>query len=49
MRERIKYLTELLNNYRDSYYNKDTSLVTDYEYDSLFDELKMLEEKRALH
>lgn len=40
---RIKYLTNQLNIYRDSYYNKSVSIISDYEYDCLFDELKNLE------
>lgn len=43
--ERIKELTQLLNEYRDSYYNDSVSIVTDREYDDLFDELKKLEEE----
>ncbi len=43
--ERIKELTQQLNQYRDSYYNKSVSEISDYEYDSLFDELKKLEEE----
>ena len=43
--ERIKELNQLLNEYRDSYYNDSVSIVTDREYDDLFDELKKLEEE----
>ena len=43
--ERIKELNQLLNEYRDLYYNDSVSKVTDREYDNLFDELKMLEEE----
>lgn len=43
--KRIDELTSLLNRYRDEYYNNNNSLVTDREYDSLFDELKKLEEE----
>lgn len=42
---RIKDLVLLLNQYRDSYYNEANSKVSDYEYDTLFDELKRLEEE----
>lgn len=42
---RIKQLTQLLNEYRDSYYNNSISKVSDREYDILFDELKKLEEE----
>lgn len=41
--ERIKELTKQLNKYRDAYYNNSESLVSDYEYDCLFDELQNLE------
>ncbi len=41
--ERIKYLTVYLNNCRNSYYNNSESLISDKEYDELFDELSKLE------
>lgn len=41
---RIRYLTEELNKHRDSYYNKSHSIISDKEYDDMFDELKGLEE-----
>lgn len=41
--KRIAELTQQLNKHRDSYYNDNFSLVTDAEYDRLFDELKSLE------
>lgn len=40
---RIKELVELLNQYRDKYYNHQTSEISDFEYDTLFDELSALE------
>ena len=40
---RMKQLIESLNHYRDCYYNHDKSLVSDTEYDNLFDELAKLE------
>lgn len=43
--DRIKELTEELNKYRESYYNNSDSQISDYEYDTLFDELKQLEEE----
>lgn len=43
--KRLKELTNQLNKYRDEYYNNSTSLISDYEYDELFDELKQLEEE----
>lgn len=42
--ERIKELTQLLNHYRNEYYNNANSEVSDFEYDRLFDELKEKEE-----
>ena len=42
---RIKELVGLLNYYRDLYYNKSTSVISDFEYDQLFDELSALEKK----
>ena len=41
--ERIKELVELLNHYRNEYYNNQNSEVSDFEYDILFDELSNLE------
>ncbi len=43
--ERIKELTQQLNQYRDSYYNNSVSEISDHEYDDLYDELKKLEEE----
>lgn len=42
---RVRELVSKLNKYRDSYYNDSDSKVSDYEYDTLFDELKRLEEE----
>lgn len=44
---RIIELTETLNRYRDSYYNKSVSIVSDQEYDRLFDELDALEKENS--
>lgn len=41
--ERIKALVELLNYYRNEYYNNQRSEISDFEYDTLFDELTALE------
>ena len=41
--ERIKELVELLNHYRNEYYNNSRSEISDFEYDQLFDELSQLE------
>ena len=43
--ERIVYLREYLNKCKSSYYNDSKSLISDYEYDKLLEELKRLEEK----
>ena len=40
--KRIKNLVKQLNEYRHAYYNQDAPLVSDAEYDRLFDELKEL-------
>lgn len=42
---RVKELVYQLNRYRDSYYNDSDSQISDYVYDTLFDELKCLEEE----
>lgn len=47
--KRIKELTNKLNKYRNSYYNEDFSLISDYDYDILFDELKNLEESTGFY
>lgn len=41
-------LIELLNRYRDEYYNKNAPTVTDAEYDRLFDELAALEKSTGI-
>lgn len=41
--DRIKELVELLNHYRNEYYNNSRSEVSDFKYDQLFDELTKLE------
>ena len=41
--DRIKGLVELLNHYRNEYYNNSNSEISDFEYDKLFDELVELE------
>ena len=42
---RIKELVELLNHYRNEYYNNQRSEISDFEYDTLFDELSALEKE----
>ncbi|MBS6954261.1 MAG: NAD-dependent DNA ligase LigA [Enterocloster asparagiformis] len=46
--ERIKKLTDQLNMYRNFYYNKNISIVSDFEYDSLLDELTDLEQTEGV-
>ena len=46
--KRLKELTEQLNHYRDSYYNDSESLISDKQYDDLFDELQSLEEENGI-
>ena len=46
--KRLKELTEQLNCYRDSYYNNSESLISDKQYDNLFDELQSLEEETGI-
>ena len=43
--ERIVKLREDLKKYKDSYYNDNKSLISDYEFDILLKELERLEEK----
>ena len=42
--EELQELTQRLNYYRDAYYNKDFSIISDEEYDRLYDRLIYLEE-----
>lgn len=46
---KIKQLTEQLNKYRNEYYNNSNSIISDYEYDMLFDELKSLEDSTGFY
>lgn len=43
--KRIKELVEILNHYRNEYYNNQRSEISDFEYDQLFDELSTLEKE----
>lgn len=45
IKERINFLREELNKYAYNYYVLDNPLISDFEYDKLFGELKELEEK----
>ena len=44
----IKDLITRLNKYRDSYYNRNESLISDKEYDSMFDKLIELEKETGI-
>ena len=44
-KERISYLTDLLNKYKNAYYIENSPLVSDVEYDNLYNELEMLEKE----
>lgn len=46
---KIKQLTNKLNMYRNEYYNNSNSVISDYEYDQLFDELKALEDSTGFY
>lgn len=46
--DRIKYLVEQLNAASESYYAKDREIMSNYEYDKLYDELVELEKRQAL-
>lgn len=43
-----KELTDKLNQYRDAYYNKSDPLVSDAEYDAMFDKLKQMEQESGI-
>lgn len=42
--EKMKELVEQLNEASNAYYNGQAEILTDYEWDAKFDELKQLEE-----
>lgn len=46
--DKMKELVDRLNRYRDAYYNKNESLISDQEYDALFDELAELERQTGI-
>lgn len=46
--DEIRSLIGQLNKYRDAYYNEQNSLISDYEYDNLYDKLKSLEDKTGI-
>ena len=45
MTDRIKYLVEKLNEAAKAYYQEDRELMSNQEYDALYDELAVLEEQ----
>ena len=47
-RERIEQLIKQLNEASDAYYSGHQELMSDYEWDALFDELKALEEETGV-
>ena len=46
--EEMKRLTEQLNNAADAYYNGRGELMTDYEWDAMFDRLKQIEDETGI-
>ena len=44
--ERMKELVELLNQASKAYYQQDTEIMSNLEYDALYDELAALEQDR---
>ena len=44
IKEDIRRRIDELNNYRNEYYNNNNSIISDFDYDKLFDELKEIEE-----
>ncbi len=46
--QRIKDLVHSLNKYRNAYYNQNAPLISDQEYDALFDELLQLEKDTGI-
>ena len=45
IKQEIKKLTDEINHHNDLYYNKDSPIISDFEYDMLFKKLKKLEEE----
>ncbi len=48
MKEKIKKLINILNKANDAYYNKDSQIMSDFEYDKLFNELLELEKNTGI-
>ena len=47
-RKRMEYLTDLLNRASEAYYARDTEIMSNLEYDALYDELRALAEEPGL-
>ena len=47
-KNKIKKLEELINKYADAYYNNNESLISDFEYDKLVEELNELYQKNGI-
>ena len=47
-KNKIKKLEELINKYADAYYNNNESLISDFEYDKLVEELNELYKKNGI-
>ena len=47
-KERIKYLVEILNRASKAYYAEDREIMSNFEYDSLYDELQRLEQETGI-
>lgn len=48
MIDTMKTLVETLNRHRDSYYNKQVSIISDHEYDMLYDKLERMENETGI-
>ena len=46
--DKMKKLVEKLNHYRNAYYNENQSIISDKEYDLLFDKLVEMERKTGI-
>ena len=46
--DRIKELTEILNRASKAYYMQDTEIMSNYEYEALYDELVQLEKETGI-
>lgn len=47
-RKRMEYLTDLLNRASEAYYARDTEIMSNLEYDALYDELRALEQETGV-